>query len=134
MKEDLLLTIDELAIGYERRPVLDHVRLGIKRGTFSGLLGPNGSGKSTLLKTIAGILPPVDGGIAFHPIGGREVILGYVPQRESLDAAFLLSSYEVVLMGATGRVRPGRFFAATDTCSFATTSTGRFSITHPMAR
>jgi len=132
VKEDLLLTIDELAIGYERRPVLDHVRLGIKRGTFSGLLGPNGSGKSTLLKTIAGILPPVDGGIAFHPIGGREVILGYVPQRESLDAAFLLSSYEVVLMGATGRVRPGRFFshAERDWARHCLGETGAAEIAH----
>jgi ABC-type Mn2+/Zn2+ transport system ATPase subunit len=37
-----------------------------------------------------------------------------VPQRESLDAIFLLSSFEVVLMGVCGRVRPGRFIGKAD--------------------
>ena len=36
-------------------------------------------------------------------------VFGYVPQREALDSIFLLSSQEVVLMGACGRVKPGRF-------------------------
>ncbi|HWH68785.1 MAG TPA: ATP-binding cassette domain-containing protein, partial [Candidatus Sulfotelmatobacter sp.] len=35
--------------------------------------------------------------------------LGYVPQRETLDPIYLLSSFEVVLMGACRRVRPGCF-------------------------
>ena len=111
MTGDLLLTINDLAVGYDRQVVLDGIRLEFKRGSFTGLLGPNGSGKSTLLKTIAGILPPLGGTLAFNPIGGRDPIIGYVPQREALDPVFLLSSFEVVLMGATVRVRPGRFFS-----------------------
>jgi ABC-type Mn2+/Zn2+ transport system ATPase subunit len=103
--------MDDLAIGYDRQVVLDRIRLELKRATFCGLLGPNGSGKSTLLKTVAGILPPVGGQIALHPIDGQEPVIGYVPQREALDPVFLLSSFEVVLMGATVRVRPGRFFS-----------------------
>jgi len=35
-------------------------------------------------------------------------VLGYTPQRDSLDSIFLLSSFEVVLMGTCGRVGPGR--------------------------
>src|SRR2546430_12915220 len=37
-----------------------------------------------------------------------------MPQRESLDPVYLLSSFEVVLMGACGRVGPGRFINKTE--------------------
>jgi ABC-type Mn2+/Zn2+ transport system ATPase subunit len=103
-----ILTLDSVAVGYDRHAVLSDVKLTFKRGSFTGLLGANGSGKSTLIKTILGIIPPLSGRIEFKPIDDREAVLGYVPQRESLDPIFLLSSFEVVLMGVCGRVRPGR--------------------------
>lgn len=103
-----ILILDRVAVGYDRQAVLSDVKLAFKRGSFTGLLGANGSGKSTLIKTILGILPPLTGRMEFKPVGGREAMLGYVPQRESLDPIFLLSSFEVVLMGVCGRVRPGR--------------------------
>src|SRR5262249_10080570 len=39
---------------------------------------------------------------------GKKPVFGYVPQREALDPIYLISSYEVVLMGAARRVGPGR--------------------------
>ncbi len=107
-----LLSLDRVAIGYDRRAVLSDVTVKLARGSFTGLLGTNGSGKSTLIKTIIGVLPVLSGELRFHPHQGRMPVLGYVPQRESLDSIFLLSSLEVVLMGACGHVRPGRFFNA----------------------
>ena len=104
-----ILTLDSVAVGYDRHAVLSDVKLAFKRGSFTGLLGANGSGKSTLIKTILGIIPPLAGRMEFKPVDGREAVLGYVPQRESLDPIFLLSSFEVVLMGVCGRVRPGRW-------------------------
>jgi ABC-type Mn2+/Zn2+ transport system ATPase subunit len=56
-----------------------------------------------------GIIPPLSGRIEFASSPGREHPLGYTPQRDSLDSIYLLSSFEVVLMGTYGRVRPGRF-------------------------
>jgi ABC-type Mn2+/Zn2+ transport system ATPase subunit len=103
-----ILTLEGLTVGYSRRVVLEKVELTLRQGSFTGLLGPNGSGKSTLLKTILGIYPPLAGRIALHPINGREPVLGYVPQRETLDPIYLLSSLEVALMGVAGRVAPGR--------------------------
>jgi len=41
-------------------------------------------------------------------------VLGYVPQRDSLDPIYLLSSFEVVLMGTCGRVRPGHRIGHTE--------------------
>jgi ABC-type Mn2+/Zn2+ transport system ATPase subunit len=109
-----LLTLDDVSVGYDRQPVLRGVNLQLARGSFTGLLGSNGSGKSTLLKTVLGILPPVSGRMVVHPVAGRPAVFGYVPQREALDPLFPLSSFEVALMGACGRVGAGRFFAAED--------------------
>src|SRR3954464_14615378 len=109
MTKDSVLTLNHVTVGYGRRVVLPDITLSLARGSFTALLGANGSGKSTLLKTVLGILPPMQGRIIFHPINGRPPVLGYMPQRESLDPIYPLSSFEIVLMAACGRVRPGRF-------------------------
>ena len=108
MTEPPLLTLDQVAVGYARHAVLPNVKVTLRRGAFTGLLGANGSGKSTLIKTILGIIPPLSGRIEFTKIDGREPIIGYVPQRDSLDPIFLLSSFEVVLMGTCVRVPAAR--------------------------
>ena len=50
--------------------------LAAQRGERIGIVGPNGAGKTTLLRTIAGDLPPLDGGVAF----GNAVQIGYLAQ------------------------------------------------------
>jgi ABC-type Mn2+/Zn2+ transport system ATPase subunit len=104
---NLLLKLDNLAVGYARAPVLDGINATVEAGEAIGLLGANGSGKTTLLRTIAGILKPIAGQVAFP--GAPRPVIGYVPQRESLDQSFLLSNLEVVEMGLCGRIGPGRF-------------------------
>jgi ABC-type Mn2+/Zn2+ transport system ATPase subunit len=102
-----ILTLEHVAVGYDRHIVLPDVNLKFPRGSFTGLLGANGSGKSTLIKTILGIIPSLAGNVCFATADGRPHVLGYTPQRDSLDPIYLLSSFEVVLMGTCGRVRPG---------------------------
>ncbi|HKQ39927.1 MAG TPA: metal ABC transporter ATP-binding protein [Verrucomicrobiae bacterium] len=97
---DPLLRLEDVSAGYARQAVLQNITFNIRRGSFTGLLGANGSGKTTLLKTIAGILQPLAGKIAW----GDKARVGYVPQRDVLDPIFLLSSLEVVQMVA-GRER-----------------------------
>ncbi|MEK7545465.1 MAG: ABC-F family ATP-binding cassette domain-containing protein [Patescibacteria group bacterium] len=53
--------VEELAAGYDGRAVLTSVSFNLVRGEHVAILGGNGMGKTTLLKTIAGVLPPVDG-------------------------------------------------------------------------
>jgi ABC-type Mn2+/Zn2+ transport system ATPase subunit len=112
--DDSILTLDRVAVGYDRHPVLSEVKLAFKRGSFTALLGPNGSGKSTLIKTVLGIIPPLAGRMVFGSSNGRAPALGYVPQRESLDPVYLVSSFEVVLMGVCGRVGAGRRISKTE--------------------
>jgi ATP-binding cassette subfamily F protein 3 len=50
--------------------------LAAQRGERIGIVGPNGAGKTTLLRTIAGELPPLDGGVTF----GHNAQIGYLAQ------------------------------------------------------
>ena len=114
MTDEAVLTLEHVAVGYGRRVILSDVNLLLRRGSFTGLLGANGSGKSTILKTILGIIPPLNGRIVLTPAGGRPPVLGYMPQRESLDPIYPLSSFEIVLMGVCGRVKPGWRISVTE--------------------
>ena len=101
---DALITLDNLTIGYDGQSVLSGISLSIDRASFTAILGANGSGKSTLLKTILGLLPPLAGSIDTT----ASLMFGYVPQATQFDPVYLLTGFEVALMGAYGRIRPGR--------------------------
>ena len=105
---ETFITFDNLSIGYNNQPVLRGISLSIARGGFTAILGANGSGKSTLLKTVIGLLPPVMGRIETSP-SGSPLVFGYVPQSVQFDTIYLLTGFDVALMGVYGRVRPGRF-------------------------
>ncbi|MFD3307278.1 ABC transporter ATP-binding protein [Streptomyces sp. NPDC058694] len=64
------LTVDQLHITLDRRPILRDVNLEAAKGDIVGLVGPNGSGKSTLLRTVYRSLRPADGVVR---VGGDDV-------------------------------------------------------------
>ena len=109
-----LITLDNLAIGYDGQPVLSGISLSIPRGSFTAILGANGSGKSTLLKTLLGIQPPIAGRIHLSAPAGAAPVFGYVPQATQFDPLYLVTGYDVALMGVYGRVRLGRMVAQTE--------------------
>jgi ABC-type Mn2+/Zn2+ transport system ATPase subunit len=101
-----LITLDNLSIGYNGQPVLSGLTLSITRASFTAILGANGSGKSTLLKTLLGLLPPVAGRIDIAS-AGAPLTFGYVPQSNRFDPVYLLTGFDVALMGVYGRIRVG---------------------------
>jgi len=103
------ITLDNLGIGYNGQPVLSGISVSIARASFTAILGANGSGKSTLLKTLLGLLPPLAGHIDTGTSGGAPLVFGYVPQSIQFDPIYLLTGFDVALMGTFGRVRPGHF-------------------------
>jgi len=103
-----LITLENLAIGYDGQAVLSGISLTIARGSFTAILGANGTGKSTLLKTLLGLQPPVSGKIQIGADGVKP-IFGYVPQAIQFDPLYPLIGFDVALMGAFGRVGAGCF-------------------------
>lgn len=106
---DQLITLDNLSIGYNNKPVLSGISLTVARGSFTAILGTNGSGKSTLLKTLLGLIPPIGGRMESAPLAGARLVFGYVPQAIQFDPIYLFSGFDVALMGVYGRIGPGRF-------------------------
>ena len=49
-------TTEKLTVGYDGKPLISDISIGIEKGEILTLIGPNGSGKSTILKSIRDIL------------------------------------------------------------------------------
>jgi manganese/zinc/iron transport system ATP- binding protein len=100
------LSVHDLTVAYHRRPVLWDVDFDAPEGKLVGVLGPNGAGKSTLLKAILDLVPCASGRVTVYGELYRyqRHLVGYVPQRESVDWDFPVSALDVVTMGRYGRI------------------------------
>lgn len=72
-----LLEVADLRVGYGSLPVLGGISFHIEEGETAVLVGLNGAGKTTTVLTLAGLLKPWSGSIAFN---GKEVT-GEDPRR-----------------------------------------------------
>ncbi len=100
------LEVNDLTVAYDDKPVLWDIDLSVPAGVLMAIVGPNGAGKSTLIKAVLGLKKPVAGTAM---IFGRRVqeqrkLIGYVPQRSSVDWDFPTSVADVVMMGAYGQM------------------------------
>jgi manganese/zinc/iron transport system ATP- binding protein len=108
------LLVQGLTVAYNEQPVLHDVDLVVPEGRLAAIVGPNGAGKSTLIKAMLGLVPTLTGSVAFYgkPYAEQRLLVGYVPQRGSVDWDFPTNALDVVLMGLYGRLgwlrRPGK--------------------------
>lgn len=109
-----VLDVHDVTVAYHRKPVLWDIDLTLDAPSLVGIVGPNGAGKSTLIKAILGLVPLASGRIEIFgkPLRHSRRLVGYVPQRESVDWDFPVSVLDVVLMGTYGSLgwlrRPGK--------------------------
>ena len=54
---------EKLSVGYNGKPLIQNIDIGIGKGQILTLIGPNGAGKSTILKSIVRQLSLIDGKI-----------------------------------------------------------------------
>lgn len=108
------LSVDDLTVAYHSKPAIWDIDLEVPEGVLMGIVGPNGAGKSTLIKAVLNLIPRAAGAVAFYgqPYEQARSLVGYVPQRGSVDWDFPTSALDVVMMGLYGKLgwfrRPGR--------------------------
>jgi manganese/zinc/iron transport system ATP- binding protein len=108
------LEIEDLTVAYQSKPALWDVDVTVPQGVLMAIVGPNGAGKSTLIKAALGLIPRAAGDIRFFgkSYAAARRLVGYVPQRGSVDWDFPTSVLDVVMMGLYGHLgwfrRPGK--------------------------
>lgn len=106
--------VEDLTLAYDEKPVLWDIDLHVPQGVLMAIVGPNGAGKTTLMKAILGLLKPAAGRVSIYgkPYHDQRNMVGYVPQRGSVDWDFPTSVLDVVMMGQYGMLgwfkRPGK--------------------------
>ena len=110
----LALSVDDLTVAYDEQPAIWDIDLSVPEGVLMGVVGPNGAGKSTLIKAVLNLIPRAAGTVTFYgqPYERARSLVGYVPQRGSVDWDFPTSVLDVVTMGLYGKLgwfrRPGK--------------------------
>lgn len=107
------IQVTDLTVAYKDKPVLWDVDLDVPASLLMAIVGPNGAGKTTMLKAILGLLKPAAGQVLIYgkPYAQQRHLVGYVPQRGSVDWDFPTTVLDVVMMGRYGSLgwlkRPG---------------------------
>ncbi len=108
------ITINDLTVAYDNEPVLWDIDLSVPPGVIMAIVGPNGAGKTTLVKAILELIKTAAGQILIFdkPYHQQRHLVGYVPQRRSVDWDFPTTVSDVVMMGLYGKLgwikRPGK--------------------------
>ena len=112
--ETKAIEVTDLTVAYQDQPVLWDVDLDVPPGVLLAIVGPNGAGKTTLIKAILGLVRPAAGNVLIYdkPYEAQRRIVGYVPQRGTVDWDFPTNVVDVVMMGRYGTLgwvrRPGK--------------------------
>lgn len=111
---ECVVSAEHLAVRLGARHIWSDASFDIHAGEFLVILGPNGAGKSTLLRLLLGALRPNEGSIQVLGAAPRRgnPLIGYVPQRRTLDPDLHVRGRDLVLLGLDGHqwgfALPGR--------------------------
>lgn len=60
-KRDYYFRTEQMTVGYDGKPLIKNIDVGVRKGEILCLIGPNGSGKSTIIKSITRQLSMISG-------------------------------------------------------------------------
>ncbi|MCZ4282374.1 metal ABC transporter ATP-binding protein [Kiloniella laminariae] len=100
------LAIEGLSVAYHHKPVVWDLSFVAPAQGLVAVVGPNGAGKSTFIKAALGLIPKLSGEITVYgkSVASQRHLIGYVPQRGSVDWDFPASALDVVTMGLYGKI------------------------------
>ena len=96
-----LVSVQSVSYNYNSESVLENVSFDVEEGDFLGIIGPNGAGKTTLFHCMLGLLNSYSGKITILNQDIKKYkkifrIIGYIPQKKSIDQKFPLTVKELV--------------------------------------
>jgi ABC-type Mn2+/Zn2+ transport system ATPase subunit len=110
------IEIQNLAVKFSGKTILDGINLNIEKREFAVLLGANGSGKSTLIKSVCG-LQSFKGAIKIFgkdSSGTDKSVVGYVPQENVSGKNSPVSVYQAVSVGRFAKNGIFKTFSVSD--------------------
>ncbi len=97
---------EKMSVGYNRKPLIENIEIGLDKGEILTLIGPNGAGKSTVLKSIAGQLALIGGTVW---LDGHSVRLMTGAELSKKMAVLLTQRLRSELMTCEDVVATGRY-------------------------
>jgi zinc transport system ATP-binding protein len=94
----VLASLRDVVVEHAGHRVLNGVSLQAAKGRIVTVIGPNGAGKSTLVKVALGLVPPKSGTVWREP----GLVVGYVPQRLTVEPTLPLSVRRFLAMACSG--------------------------------
>ena len=95
-----------LTVGYDGRPLIRDITIGVEKGEIVTLIGPNGAGKSTILKSITRQLKSIAGTVEI----GRQELRRMTPRDLATRMAVVLTErMKPELMTCRDVVATGRY-------------------------
>lgn len=100
-----LIALEGVSMSWDNKLILNNINLDIRRNDFIAVTGPNGGGKTTLLRIILKLLEPTSGKVRYFGADGQpsdRLSIGYLPQKNMIDAKFPVTVSEVISSGLIG--------------------------------
>ena len=89
---------------WDKIVTLQNISFDVNKGDFIAITGPNGGGKTTLLRIILKLLRPTSGKVEYLESNNivSSLPIGYLPQKNMIDARFPVTVSEVIASGLLG--------------------------------